>query len=50
MEKFASLSELQNQYEAMVRIAIESDYDLTPEFQRELNSLMQVIKALGGKV
>lgn len=48
--KSPRLSDLQAEYDAMVKIAIESDYDLTPEFERELTQLMKVIKSLGGNV
>lgn len=44
------LVSLQKQYDAMVQIAIESDYDLTPAFERELTLLMRAVKAMGGKV
>lgn len=50
MTKFTSLSDLQNEYDAMVRLAVECDYDLTPEFERELTNLMRVVKSLGGRV
>lgn len=44
------LPTLQAQYDQMVQIAIESDYDLDPRFERELTALMRVIKAMGGNV
>lgn len=50
MQKFTSLSDLQNEYDAMVILAIESDYDLTPDFERELTNLMLLVKELGGRV
>ncbi len=43
-----NLATLQAEYDAMVKIAIESDYDLDPTFERELTRLMKLIKALGG--
>ena len=44
------LPTLQKQYDAMVQIAIDSDYDLTPAFERELTLLMRVVKSMGGRV
>ena len=44
------LPTLQAQYDQMVQIAIESDYDLDPRFERELTQLMRLIKAMGGNV
>lgn len=43
------LEKLQAEYDLMVKIAYESDFDLDPEFERELTNLMRVIKSLGGK-
>lgn len=42
------LATLQAEYDAMVKIAIESDYDLDPKFERELTLLMKLIKSMGG--
>jgi hypothetical protein len=42
------LKTLQAQYDQMVKIAYESDFDLDPAFERELTQLMKVIKAMGG--
>jgi hypothetical protein len=50
MTTYTSLSDLQAEYDAMVRLAVESDYDLTPAFQAELTNLMRVVKELGGRV
>ena len=44
------LATLQAEYDLMVKIAIESDYDLDPKFERELTLLMKVIKSMGGNV
>lgn len=47
------LATLQAEYDAMVAIAmdsIENDIDLDPQFERELTSLMRVIKSMGGNV
>lgn len=44
------LATLQKQYDMMVRLAKECDYDLTDDFERELISLMKVVKSLGGKI
>lgn len=44
------LKTLQEQYNQMVKIAYESDFDLDPAFERELTALMKVIKAMGGDV
>lgn len=41
---------LQKQYDMMVRLAEESNYDLTDDFERELLALMRVVKSLGGKI
>ena len=42
------LATLQAEYDLMVKIAIESDYDLDPKFERELTLLMKLIKSMGG--
>lgn len=44
------LETLQAEYALMVKIAYESDYDLDPQFEKELTTLMRLIKSLGGKV
>jgi hypothetical protein len=44
------LEKLQAEYDLMVKIAYESDFDLDPEFERELTNLMRLIKSLGGNV
>ena len=47
------LPTLQREYDAMVKIAIRSmdnDVDLSPAFEKELTSLMKVVKAMGGRV
>jgi hypothetical protein len=45
-----SLSDLQAEYDRMVALAIQSDYNLTPKFERELMLLTQTVKSLGGRV
>jgi hypothetical protein len=45
-----TLAELQAEYDLMVKIAYESDFDLDPTFERELTTLMRLIKSLGGNV
>lgn len=42
------LKTLQAEYDAMVKIAYESDFDLDPTFERELTRLMKLIKSMGG--
>ena len=52
-DSMSKLSELQNEYNEMVKIAMESislDLDLNPEFEKELTDLMRLVKSLGGKV
>lgn len=44
------LAKLQAEYDLMVKIAYESDFDLDPQFEKELTTLMRLIKSLGGKV
>jgi hypothetical protein len=44
------LATLQAEYDLMVKIAMESDYDLDPQFEKELTNLMRLIKSLGGNV
>ena len=47
------LAILQKEYDAMVKVAqrsLDADVDLSPAFERELTSLMRVVKAMGGKV
>lgn len=44
------LDKLQKEYDQMVAIAKECDYDLTDEFEQELLRLMKVVKSLGGKI
>ena len=44
------LKSLQAQYDQMVKIAYESDFDLDPAFERELTLLMRLIKSMGGNV
>jgi len=41
---------LQKQYDMMVRLAKECDYDLTDDFERELLALMRLVKSMGGKI
>jgi hypothetical protein len=51
--KTPRLSDLQAEYDAMVKIAmssIDADIDLDPKFERELTQLMRVVKSLGGRV
>jgi hypothetical protein len=53
MTKYPNLSDLQNEYDTMVAIAISSlkeGLDLSPQFQSELSSLMRLVKELGGRV
>ena len=48
-----SLSDLQNEYDAMVGIAtdcLNADIPLHPDFEAELIRLMRVVKELGGRV
>lgn len=48
----SDLPTLQKQYDQMVAIAmssIKNDVDLDPKFERELTSLMRVVKSMGGK-
>lgn len=48
-----NLEALQKQYDTMVKVAKQSisrDVDLDPKFERELTSLMRVVKSMGGKV
>lgn len=48
-----NLVTLQKQYDQMVKIAkrsLDADVDLSPAFERELTSLMRVVKSMGGKV
>jgi hypothetical protein len=48
-----SLEELQKQYDAMVILATRSldlGIDLNLTFEKELTSLMELVKAMGGKV
>lgn len=44
------LDKLQKEYDMMVRLAKECNYDLTEEFEQELLRLMKVVKSLGGKI
>lgn len=49
----SKLNELQNEYNEMVVIAMDSlnaGVDLDPEFERELTNLMRLVKSLGGRV
>jgi hypothetical protein len=53
MKVSSDLATLQKQYDAMVKIAkrsLDADVDLSPAFERELTSLMRVVKSMGGKV
>ncbi len=50
MKTPTDLATLQAEYDQMVKIAMESDYDLDPKFERELTLLMKVIKSMGGNV
>ena len=50
MKTPTDLATLQAEYDLMVKIAMESDYDLDPKFERELTLLMKVIKSMGGNV
>lgn len=48
-----NLEALQKQYDTMVKVAKQSiarDVDLDPKFERELTSLMRVVKSMGGRV
>ena len=45
------LPSLQAEYDAMVAIAmatLDADQDLDPKFERELTTLMRVVKSMGG--
>ena len=47
------LPTLQREYDQMVAIAmrsIDADIDLDPRFERELTTLMRLVKSMGGKV
>jgi hypothetical protein len=46
--QMTKLEKLQAEYDLMVKIAMESDYDLDPQFEKELTNLMRLIKSLGG--
>lgn len=46
----SNLENLQKEYNRMVKLAESSDYDLTPEFEKELVRLTKAVKALGGRV
>jgi hypothetical protein len=46
--QMTKLEKLQAEYDAMVKIAYESDFDLDPQFEKELTNLMRLIKSLGG--
>ena len=50
MKTPTDLKTLQAQYDTMVKIAYESDFDLDPTFERELTQLMRLIKSMGGNV
>lgn len=53
MKVSSNLASLQKQYDQMVKIAkrsLDADVDLSPAFERELTSLMRVVKSMGGKV
>lgn len=53
MKVSSDLASLQKQYDQMVKIAkrsLDADVDLSPAFERELTSLMRVVKSMGGKV
>jgi len=50
MKTPTDLATLQAEYDLMVKIAMESDYDLDPKFERELTLLMKVIKSMSGNV
>ena len=50
MKTPTDLATLQAEYDRMVKIAYESDFDLDPKFERELTLLMKVIKSMGGNV
>ena len=52
-DTMSKLNELQNEYNEMVKIAMDSindDIDLDPQFEKELTNLMRLVKSLGGKV
>jgi len=48
MKTPTDLKTLQAEYDLMVKIAYESDFDLDPKFERELTALMKLIKSMGG--
>ena len=48
--KITKLNELQRQYDSMVSLAEFSNYNLTPEFAKELIELTKMVKSLGGKI
>jgi hypothetical protein len=48
--KIHSQKELEAQYAMLMRIAIESDFDLAPAFIAELKQLTNLLKAMGSKV
>lgn len=48
MKTPTDLKTLQAEYDAMVKIAYESDFDLDPQFEKELTLLMKLIKSMGG--
>lgn len=45
-----NIQKLESQYRQMLEIAKSSDYDLTPDFERELLALTRLLKSMGSKV
>lgn len=50
MKTPTDLLTLQKQYDMMVRLAKECNYDITDDFERELTQLMRLVKSMGGKI
>lgn len=49
----SKLDELQREYDAMVKIAVDAiynDIELEQDFEDELNAMAKVIKSLGGRL